>query len=509
MEMSQKDNASLERGELFPNEAVDISDERSRSKQSLDKEEKLASTGHSPALLPQIVGGGVSALVQVGLGMAAGYSGVTIPQLTRDNTTISGAVFDDNQVALFSSVVYLTATVGCLVGILPTVKFGPRTTMLICLPILLSGWISLYFSTTIPMIQASRGLIGVTMGVIESASYQYTTEISHSSIRGMMVGALDTLRQIGVLLVYGLGATGLTWQRIDLICGVTVAPVIAALIFLPHSPRWLVTQGRTQEASRSLAFYRGPRYDTTAELASISTQVEDVGKDSNLSIANQLRVMMQKGTLKVILYLTILFLAAQFTGNIVVVAYIVPILEAADISMNAFVAAMVVGGIRVVGTICSLLFVDHVGRKPALLVSFLTCGISLVSLGFFFSLKSHYDDVRGMDWVPLMCLVVFTFFSCVGHPTLNLVRGELLPTTVRSAAMPLLCSVMFGGFFLASQTFPLMASSLGASGTFWIYGGMCGLVATATAGVIPETRNEILENIALEKKGRKNRSRRE
>ncbi|XP_064078403.1 facilitated trehalose transporter Tret1-like isoform X2 [Macrobrachium nipponense] len=435
--------------------------------------------------------------------MVAGYSGVTIPQLTSDNTTISGVVFDDDQVALFSSVVYLTATVGCLVGIPMTVSFGQRKTMLICLPILLSGWVSLYFSTTIPSIQASRSLIGLTIGVIESASYQYTTETSHSSVRGMMVGALDTLRQIGVLLVYGLGATGLTWQHISLICGVTVPPAIIALVFLPDSPRWLVTRGRTQEASKSLAFFRGPRYDVTAELASISSQVEYASVNSDFSFGSQLRAMMQKGTVKVILYLTMLFLAAQFTGNIVVTAYIVPILEATAISMNAFVAAMVVGGIRVVGTIFSLLVVDLIGRKPSLLVSFLTCGISLLSLGAFFFIKGHYDDVRGIDWMPMTCLVFFTFFSCVGHPTLNLVRGELLPTTVRSAAMPFLCSVMFGGFFLASQTFPLMTSSLGTSGTFWIYGGMCGLVTAATVAVLPETRKENLEDITLEKKGGK------
>ncbi|XP_068208625.1 facilitated trehalose transporter Tret1-like [Palaemon carinicauda] len=502
--MSQKADDRLEVDDYSPRETVQIPAEKSLivESSSLEKDD-LASTEHSPVLLPQILGGGVSALVQVGLGMVGGYSGVTIPQLTSNNsTTNSGIVFDDHQVALFSSLVYLTATAGCLIGILPMVRYGQRTTMLLCLPILLVGWITLSVSTTIAMIQASRCLVGLTIGVIEGASYQYTTEISHSSIRGMMVGALDTMRQLGVLLVYSLGATTLSWQQISLVCGcTTVPPVFIALIFLPNSPRWLVTQGRMKEASKSLAFYRGTD-NINVELTSISRQVEAMSGKTNLNFGTQLKVILQRKTMKVMVFLTFLFLAAQFTGNIVVLAYIVPILEVANISMNSYVAAMVVGGIRVLGTICSLFFVDYFGRKPALFVSFLVCGTSLTGLGIFFFIKSRYDNVQGIDWMPLTCLVFFTFFTCVAHPTLNLVRGELLPTTVRSAAMPFLCSVLFGGLFLASQTFPVMTTSLGTYGTFWMYGAMCILVLAVTILVIPETLNENLENITLERRKR-------
>ncbi|XP_037782193.1 monosaccharide-sensing protein 1-like [Penaeus monodon] len=153
---------------------------------------------------------------------------------------------------------------------------GQRWSMLVHLPVFLAAWLTLAFAPSAWLLQTSRFLLGVSGGVIEAASYSYVTELAHSRVRGQLVGTADTVRQLGVLMVYSLGSSGLSWREAALICGcVTTIPVGVGLLLLPNSPRWLATRGRVDECKESLAFFRGARYDCSSEMEAVVSQTND------------------------------------------------------------------------------------------------------------------------------------------------------------------------------------------------------------------------------------------
>jgi SP family sugar porter-like MFS transporter len=62
----------------------------------------------------------------------------------------------------------------------------------------------------------------------------------------------------------------------------------------------------------------------------------------------------------------------------------------------------------------------------------------------------------------------------------------------RSMIFPLLALL---ACFILTYTFPLLNSSLGASGTFWLYGVICALGGAFIAKNLPETKGKTLEEI--------------
>ncbi|XP_047471876.1 facilitated trehalose transporter Tret1-like [Penaeus chinensis] len=446
------------------------------------------------AILPQVAGTAAGALAQLGIGIIGGFSGVMLPQLT--DVGARDIVLDEHQVALFSSLVYLGAAVGCLVWTLPMAWMGQRWSMLVHLPVFLAASLALAFAPSVWLLQTSRFLLGVSGGVIEAASYSYVTELAHNRVRGKLVGTADTMRQLGVLIVYILGSTGLSWRKTALICGcVTTIPVGVGLLLLPNSPRWLATRGRMDECKESLAFFRGAQYDCSSEMEAIISQTKDDDDDGGRML-QQIRRMKEPQTLKIFGLLAFLMFSVQFTGNIVVVSYVVPIFNAAKVNISSYMSAIVIATVRIMATVFSLSVVDRLGRRPALITAFLLCSGSLFLLGTFFFLQKKGVSMGKVSWFPVLMMVVYAFVSCVGHPVLNLVRGELLPTAVRNAANSLLFFIFFCGMFVVSHSYPATVSTLGEEGAFWVYGGVCLVIVAAVVFFIPETRGKVLENIA-------------
>lgn len=372
------------------------------------------------------------------------------------------------------------------------VWLGQRVTMILLLPLFLASWLTLTYSTSLWMLQTSRLLMGFIAGALEAASYGYATEITHRNLRGMLVGSVDTMRQVGMLLVYAVGSSSLTWRQLALVCGsITTVPVFVALPFLPDSPRWLVTRSRVKEALRSLTYFRGAHYNVSSEMAAIESHC----KDKN--VLSQVKLLRSPMVLKVTVLLAFLMFIVQFTGNIVVISYLVPIFNVAEVDIDSYMSAIIVISMRVVGTIFSFLVVDRLGRRPAIIISFLLISFSLMAFGAFYYLQDVGVDMSRFSWLPLTSLTLFTFFTCVGHPVLNLVRGELLPTSVRSLVAPFLFVVFFVGMFIAAEIYPWMVEAVGVYGAFWVYAGVSLLLMLVTVLFVPETRDTTLEEVAF------------
>jgi len=388
---------------------------------------------------------------------------------------------------------------GCVVSSVVQVKLGKRKTMIGFLPAELASWLLMSFTQSVELLLFARFSLGFFVGALGAAAFTYAVEISHKSYRGGLVSTVDLVRQIGMLLAYVLGSTALTWRMMALICGClsTILPFIF-LLFLPDSPRYLAFRKETDKARQSLQIFRGKNFDVEPELQDILEQLNKSG--SKGTIKDQAYQIIKPENLKIFVLLFFINLLSQFTGNIVVINYTVTIFQAANTNIDPYLCTIIIGVIRVLGTVVYLLIIDRLGRKVLLMNSLFVLSGSGAILGLYFFFQENGRDMSNLGWLPLTCLVIFSFFSVIGHPVVTIVRGELLPTSIRSLGFNLLTATLFLGKFAVSQTYPPMVLSFGVHGAFWFY-SCCSLVIITTVGLfVPETKGKSLEEIEMSKK---------
>ncbi|CAL4187451.1 unnamed protein product, partial [Meganyctiphanes norvegica] len=447
-----------------------------------------------PSIFPQLAGAVTAALVQLGLGAVMAIAGVTIPQLTDENS--EDIILSTHQVSLYASLVGLGAMAGCIFSSVIQAKLGQRRTILGFLPATLATWLLMSFTQSVELLLLARFLQGFFIGALCAAAYTYAMEISHKSYRGGLVSTVDIVRQAGMLLAYCLGNLSLTWREMSLICGClsTILPFIF-LLFLPDSPRYLAFRKETDKARKSLQIFRGKNFNVEPELQDILGQLKNVG--SKGTVKDQVYQIMKPENLKIFIILFFVCFIAQFTGNFVVVNFTVNIFQAANLNIDPYICSIIIGALRVLGTVVYLCIIDRLGRKVVFITSFLVLAISSGIFGVYFFLQQQGTDISNLGWLPLMCLIIFSLFSCIGHPVIPIMIGELLPTSIRSLGFNLLVATIFLGIFVVSQTYPPMALSMGVHGTFWLYSCSCIVVVSIIAIFVPETKGKSLEEIEL------------
>lgn len=84
--------------------------------------------------------------------------------------------------------------------------------------------------------------------------------------------------------------------------------------------------------------------------------------------------------------------------------------------MNPHGGAIAVGFVQLLASMLSGLLIDTVGRIPLLIISSVFMSLALASFGSY----AYYDQENKMlggdtDWIPLLCVLVFTIAFSLGE----------------------------------------------------------------------------------------------
>jgi MFS family permease len=290
-----------------------------------------------------------------------------------------------------ASVLSLTQIPGSLLSGVLLDAYGRRTTLiLLFFPFVIGLAIQCAVpqSLNVALLFVGRVITGVACGMVSAPATVYIGETSTKKYRGMLVTWPSVGVSGGILLVYLLG-----WGMQDdwrIVAGITIAfPVIASLLaflYLKETPYWLLSQGRVEEAEVSFRWIRELSQNETMpdevreeyeelvgrfkrktntqdedpHISTISNIVEGKPTLNNVKHESRFRKAWRRiaslknpDAWKPLAINNLCFFFMQFGGIQVVAAYAVDIIVSAGVSMDAYVAAVVLGGVHFLSAMVS------------------------------------------------------------------------------------------------------------------------------------------------------------
>jgi sugar porter (SP) family MFS transporter len=390
------------------------------------------------------------------------------------------------------SIVLIGAMLGAFFAGSASDTYGRRTTLIGAGILFSVGALASAFAPppSIPFLATARFVVGVAIGLSSVTAPLYISEAAPAATRGALVSLYQWAITIGILaaeLVNYALASAKNWE---LMLGLAIVPsllLVAGMLAMPESPRWLIAHDRRDDGEAVLRRTR-PADEVPGALADIeqSLQVQE-GTWRDL-----LRPDVRKA-LGIGIGLAVL---QQITGINTVIYYGPQIFKLAGYSSDAvaLLATVGVGAINVLLTLVAIAFIDRLGRKPLLYAGVAGMMLSLFTLAWAFS--NGAGGSRGAVTIGALMVYVGCFAFSLG-PIVWLLISEIYPLRVRGRAMAIATLSNWAANFVVSLVFLTMIEAFGTSATFAIYGVMCVLTLFFVRFAVPETKSKELESISF------------
>ena len=348
------------------------------------------------------------------------------------------------------------------------------------------------FSPDITWLVISRMMIGLAVGMVNFVVPVYLSEIAPQRIRGMLVSLFQLAITAGILfsyLVNGAFAEAVYNWRWMMGAGVLPALVLlAGIIFLEDTPRWLLSKQRESEAK---AVFKKIEPDK-----SVTRQIKEIKQNLEAEKAAGEKVSFQRWMLMPIFVGVGMMFAQICTGINTIIYYTATIFQNAGFASNtsAIYATIGVGAVNFVMTLVAIAFTDRWGRKPLLYAGLSGMLIALACLGTAF----RFGDILGesLRWVAVGSVIVYiACFAFSLGPIGWIMVSEVLPLKIRGFAMGICTVANFTFNLIVVSSFPILVSKIGEGYTFWIFGVISVLCLVFVFFFVPETKGISLERI--------------
>lgn len=458
-----------------------------------------------------------------------------------------GLRLSDLQIEFFIGLLSFTALIGAMIMPIITDRYGRRWTLFSSQLIFISGITVMICAPGYGVLMFGRGITGIGIGIGLAIDAMYIAEIAPAKHRGQLVSWSETADNTGILLGFIASyvfrnTPGDAQWRATIGLGLILPSLMLFLVYfvLSESPRWLIKQGRREEAADVLAKCNhgnvvsvsgggvvanqdrvrdANNMTAVAAPSNLKTSINDNdGSSSNSSnssscsssmgmeLVQQLEEEMRKEerasagmtwnrifsdpVSRRKLYAGVgTAIIQQMTGEESILYYMISILADAGITSvdEQFGALVVVGIAKVLAIIVAGYVFDYSGRRPLLMLS--NAGIALS----LFLLAGVSNRVPAAGFAALVLYVV-AFSSGMG-PGAWLIPSEVFSNDIRAKGMSLCTFSNRSASLLVSSTFLSMRRAMTNTGIFLFYGALavCGIVYIFI--FVPETRGRNLEQV--------------
>jgi len=344
---------------------------------------------------------------------------------------------------------------------------------------------------------------GLGVGVASMLSPLYISEVSPARIRGRMVALYQFAITIGILFAYFANAYLLNLSSIIELSSNSIfyRPIIdqvwrsmfgselipallffIAILFIPESPRWFASKGKSLKAGKVLTKINGEPI--------ASQELDFIEKSLDKEKGDSWAVILKPGIRMALLVGIALALLSQFTGINAIIYYGPRIMEEAGLKLSdALGGQVIIGFVNVSATIYAIIKIDKFGRKKLMQGGIVGMFISLLAVGFLFFL----DYTQGI-WILVFILTFITSFAIGVGPVVWVLLSEIYPTRIRGRAMSIATLSLWVGTAIIGQVVPWMLETLSPAGTFLVFALFC-IPVPFVLKMVPETKGVTLEEI--------------
>lgn len=385
--------------------------------------------------------------------------------------------------ATITGVVFIGELIGSLFWGFIADKYGRKVAFIFCGLLISGGGFLSASSMTYQQLLLFQFVVGSGVGGIH-VPFDLLAEFLPSNKRGKYLNFIQYFWTIGSLLVAGLAWATLTthgWRFLTLMTAIPVTiSSIACFVYLPESPRWLLTKGKTVEAKHILLCVAASN-GTFLEPFTLVTELNasTSSKEKQVNILDLIKTK-ESRWISCPLWAVWGLFGLSYYGIILLVSRMYTSVRVGDGGACAFdyQAIFINSSAEIVGVFLSSAMVDSLGRRPTqvLLYSLGGAAVALMCAPLSFSAGACTGFVARLAVMGASCATW-------------VVTPELYPTEMRATAHSVCNSACRVGAFcspyLVFSAAPVLAVGLAL--------GAANLLAAAASALLPETCGRALD----------------
>jgi SP family sugar:H+ symporter-like MFS transporter len=405
--------------------------------------------------------------------------------------------------------------IGCFIGAFFAGRLadimGRRNTMMLAALLFLAGALTQGLSHSHDLFVIARLGGGMAVGAASVLSPAYISEVAPAGIRGRLTTIQQIMIIIGLTIAfvvnYFLAASAgvstnlfwggiAAWRWMYLMQAIPAAIFLIALIFIPESPRYLVSKGRDESAEKVLAKLFGSG-TARAKLDEIRVTFSEDHRPRFSDLKGNgllgIRPIVWAGIM--------LAVFQQLVGINVIFYYGETLWKLAGVSEAAALQRNIISGVVSIGAcLVTIAVIDKIGRKPLLLIGSAGMAVSLFAMAYAFhsgtlDASGNLQLSHGMGLVALVSANLYViFFNGTWGPVMWVMLGEMFPNQIRGSALAVAGFAQWFANYLIAQSFPIM-SAWSLSGSYLFYAVSAVISFFLVQSLVHETRGKELEQM--------------
>lgn len=380
---------------------------------------------------------------------------------------------------------------------------------------------------SLPAIYAGRFIAGLGVGQTPVVGPVYIAEVAPAAVRGLCTCFFTGAVYIGIVLAYftnygahiNISDQSHNQWLVPTSLHIIFAGITFILTFFQYeSPRFLVKQGKREEATHVLAKLRQQDPDSeyiVGHIDIIQTALDhELEATRGVGWAGKFKEMfLNKSNLYRLYLSTMVQFMSQWSGAGSITLYAPDLFALVGVTgtEEGLLVTAVFGIVKLIAAIsCALFLVDVIGRKRALLTGITLQTISMIYVAAFLTKVPQLGVVkgyvlpeadRGASRGAIAMIYLSGFGWALGWNSMQyLLTAELFPMRIRALATSWAMTLHFANQYGNSRAVPnmLLPTSEGGispKGSFWCFAAVTFVGGLWVWFSVPETSGRSLENM--------------